>query len=336
MPQQQLFRRSFRVTLQDKEFGSFDVPRPLSFSFSVQRDNTMTPNNVNLMFTNLSEETRAHLEQLSGGFGQGSVARAPTRLSSAKRKASKKGAAAPPQDAQGVTVRLEVGYGDNLGQIFFGVLRKVSSWQRGTEWLTQISGGDGEHAVQTAKISKTFVAGTPLTSVVRELVGTLRVGEGGLNNTLVALQATGYLSGGNKLQKALTLHGDSMTALEQVMRSCGFEWSIQDGNFYAGPAGVATVPGEGPLLTPATGLLEAPQIDKRGFVVGKALLNPDLLPGKVFRVESSRVTGSFVCTKTQHRGDSSGADWIVEFIGRPPEKGSRAAAVAAALNDTGF
>jgi hypothetical protein len=321
----ELFRRSFRVTLQDKEFGSFDVPVPLTFSFNVQRDNTITPNNCSLQFLNLSDDTRAHLEQLSGGFGQGTITKLPAALSSKKRKASKKGVAAPPQDGTGVTVRLEVGYGDNVGQIFFGVLRKVSSWRAGTEWITQISGGDGEHTILTARISKTYVKGTPITSIVRELVGTLGIGPGGLNNTLGALATTGFLSGGVTLQKALTLHGDSMTALDQLLRSCGFEWSIQDGAFYAGPAGTATVPGQGPLLTPATGLLEAPQIDKRGFITGKALLNPDLLPGKPIRIESSRVTGNFLVTKTQHSGDSTGNDWNVGFVAMPPEKGSAAA-----------
>jgi hypothetical protein len=332
-----LFGRSFRVTLQDKEFGSLDVVRPLTFSFSVQRDKTITPNNVNMLFTNLSADTRQHLEQLSGGFGQGTGAATKNKLTSnslvkkpTAHKTTKRGVAQADQ-AFGVTVRLEAGYGEHIGQIFFGVLRKVSSWRQGETWLTQISGGDAEHSISTARISKTFVKGTPLASVLRELVGTLPgVGEGGLSNTLQALQAGGFLAGGSTLQKALTFHGDSATALTQFLRSCGMTWSIQDGAFYAGPDGVATVPGQGPLLTPDTGLVDEPQIDKNGFVVGKALLNPDLIPGRVFRIECSRVTGNFLAEKTQHRGDSTGEPWFVEFVGRPPAKGSAAAAAAGA------
>jgi hypothetical protein len=225
-------------------------------------------------------------------------------------------------DVGGVPVRIEAGYGTHIGQIFFGVLRKASSWWQAPEWITQISGGDGEKSIVTARISKTFVKGTPITSVVRELVATLGVGEGGLSNTLNALRVSGLLNGGQTLTKALTLHGDSATALEQVMRSCGFSWSIQDGVFYAGPDGVPTLPGQGPVFTPETGLLDV-QIDKNGKVTGKALLNADLLPGRVFRVESTKVTGDFLCTKTQHKGSSNGQDWEVHFIGAPPEKGSR-------------
>lgn len=338
-----LFRRGFRLTVGDKQFGSVGEQRPLSFSFSVQRDKTITPNNANILLYNLSEETRAHLEELSGGFGQGTSkvgkhtlkSTAPKKKASRGRPSAKAGVAQAPQDV-GVTVRLEAGYGEQLGQIFFGVLRKVSSWREGADWKTQISGGDAERSITTAKISKTFVKGTPLSTVVRELVATMGVGKGGLQNTLNALDVTGFLTGGQALQKAFTMHGDSATELEQFLRSCGLEWSIQDGAFYAGPAGTPTFPGEGPLLTPDTGLLEVPQIDKNGKISGKALLNPDLLPGRVFRIESTRVTGNFICEKTQHQGTSNGDDWTVSFIGAPPAPGSKAALLAAALGDTGF
>jgi hypothetical protein len=337
-----LVRRSFRLTVGSKQFGSDSDVRPLSFTFNVQRDKTLTPNNANILLYNLSPETRAELEELSGGFGQG-TARAPKRKLGSTRKKKSSAVNKPkvsvpqaPAGFPGVVVRLEVGYQEKLGQIFFGVLRKVSSWKQGADWLTQISGGDSEHSITTAKISKTFVKGTPVTAVVRELVTTLGVGKGGLDNTLAALGATGLLTGGVTLQQALTLHGDSATALEQLMRSCGFEWQLADGNFYAAPKGTPMLPGEGPLLTPETGLLDTPQIDKQGRVIGKALLNPDLLPGRVFRVESTRVTGTFLCEKTQHSGTSDSELWEVQFVGRAPDPGSKAARLAEALGDTGF
>ncbi|MES2384538.1 MAG: hypothetical protein V4593_08310 [Pseudomonadota bacterium] len=334
-----LFRRAFRLTVADKQFGSFDDTRPLSFQFGVQRDRTLTPNNANVLIYNLSADTRAHLEELSGGFGQGSGKLPRHKLSSVVKKKptkTKAGVAFAPANADGVPVRIEAGYGAHIGQIFFGVLRKVSSWKQGTDWITQISGGDAEHSITTAKISQTFVKGTPITSVVRALVTTLGVGKGGLDTTLNALEVTGLLTAGRTLSKALTMHGDSATELEQLMRSCGFEWHISDGAFYAGPSGTPTFPGEGPLLTPETGLLDTPQIDKNGKLVGRALLNADLLPGRVFRVESSRVTGNFLCSKTQHKGSSEGPSWEVEFVGNPPAPGSKAAILAAALGDTGF
>jgi hypothetical protein len=333
----ELFRRAFRLTIANKQFGSVDAVRPLSFTFAVQRDKGLTPNNADVLIYNLSDDTRSELEQLSGGFGQGTGKARRTKLRSSKAKKPKKqkaGVAHAPDDADGVVVRIEAGYGENIGQIFFGVLRKVSSWRQGAEWITQISGGDGESAITTAKISKTFTKGTPLTAVVRALVGALGVGEGGLNATLNALDVTGFLAGGRTLQKALTMHGDAATNLDQFMNSLGFQWSIQDGAFYAGPSGTPTFPGQGPLLTPDTGLLDVPQIDRNGKLVGKALLNADLLPGRVVRVESTRVTGNFLVERTQHKGSSFGKDWLCEFVAAPPAKGSAAANLAASLGDT--
>lgn len=324
-----LFRRSFRLTFDDKEFSSLNVQRPLTFSFSVQRDKTLTPNNANVLVYNLSADTRAHLEQLSGGFGQGTGKSPNSKIHSDKPRTTAKkpttGVAVASQEF-GVTVRLETGYGDHVGCIFFGVLRKVSSWRQGADWLTQISGGDAEQSITTARISQTFPKGTPLASVVRALVKSIPgIGDGNLSNVLGTLQSSGFLGGGTKLTKAHTFHGSSANALQQIMVSTGLEWHISDGVFYAGPAGTPTVPGEGPLLTPETGLVDEPQIDRNGAVIGKALLNPDLLPGRVFRIESSRVTGNFLCSKTQHKGDSAGLAWYVEFVGTPPAKDSKAA-----------
>jgi hypothetical protein len=53
-------------------------------------------------------------------------------------------------------------------------------------------------------------------------------------------------------------------------------------------------------------------------VTGVCLLQPDLIPGVPFRVESEAFTGNLVCLKTVHVGDSHSTDqWIVQWTGRP-------------------
>lgn len=297
-----LFRRSFRLNVGGTEFSSVDVQRPLAFSFSVARDKTINPNTAKILIYNLGETTRDRLAQQAS------------------------------QD--GVTVRLEAGYGDNIGTLFFGVLLKVQSWRQGPTWHTEISGSDKqtknkkketdeEPSLLTAKISQTFSAGTPISDVVKALVTALGVEPGSLNNTLTALRVGGFLAGGDALPKAWTAHGDAATILEQVLKSAGFEWSIQDGLFLAGPKGQATLPGTGPELSPQTGLIGTPHLDKKGRVVGKALLYADLLPGRVFRVRWSQLSGDFICEKTVHQGQSDGDNWEVSFLGAPPAKESK-------------
>lgn len=286
----ELFRRSFRVTVGSKQFGSANELRPLRFAFSVERDHTKVPNNASVTLWGLNDDTRAELEERSATPG-------------------------------GVPVRVEVGYGTDLGQIFLGGLRRVASWRDAPGWVTEVSGGDGEHEIVTAKVSQTFKAGTPVSSVLAALVKALGTGVGNLSS----LSATGFDAGGTTLQKDLAMRGDAAQALEQFCRSLGIRWSIQDGVFFAAKVGDAFAPGKGPLLTPGTGLLETPGVDKDGKVSGLCLMNTDLLPGRVFRVESDRITGNFVAEQTHHFGESSGQEWYTEFVGTPPAKGSKAA-----------
>jgi hypothetical protein len=288
---QQLFKRAFRVTVGDKQFGSVDEVRPLSFSFSVERDNTRRPNCAKVTLWNLNADTRATLEELSGSEG-------------------------------GVAVRIEAGYGDRISQIFFGGLRRVASWREGADWITEVSGGDGEKELKTAKVSRTFAKGTPVAAVLKELVGALGVDPGGLGS----LAGTGFDAGGTMLTKAITMHGDAATELEAFCASLGLRWSVQDGAFFAARVGEPSIPGEGPVFSAESGLLETPSVDKDGKVSGMSLLDGDLLPGRVVRVESTRITGNFLCERTHHYGESNGDAWYVEWTGAPPAKGSRAAA----------
>jgi hypothetical protein len=288
---QELFRRSFRVTVGSKQFGSVDVERPISFSFSVDRDTTAIPNSANVTLWNLAPDTRAELEALATS------------------------------SPGGVPVRVEAGYGDRIGQIFFGGLGKVASWREGADWVTELAGGDGEKQIVSARINRSFARGTPVSAVLRALVTQLGVDPGGLG----AINTPGFSTSGTSLSRSMTFRGDAAQALEAFCRSLGLRWSVQDGAFFAAPDGEATVPGQGPLFSPETGLIETPTVDKDGKVNGIALLNGELIPGRIFRVESSRVTGNFLCTACHYYGESQGDTWYIEFEGTPPAKGSRAA-----------
>jgi hypothetical protein len=288
---QELFRRSFRVTVGTKQFGSVDSERPISFSFSVDRDTTAVPNSANVTLWNLAADTRAELEGLATS------------------------------SPGGVPVRVEAGYGDRIGQVFFGGLRRVASWREGPDWVTELAGGDGEKQIVSARINRTFVKGTPVTAVLRALVTQLGVDPGGLS----ALSSRGFVAGGTTLPRAFSARGDAAQALEGFCRGLGLRWSVQDGAFFAAPDGEPFASSQGPVFSAETGLIETPTVDKDGKVNGMSLLNSDLIPGRVFRVESSRITGNFVCTAVHSYGESNGPTWYSEFEGTPPAKGSRAA-----------
>jgi hypothetical protein len=301
------FQRAYHLNI-----GSIDIDasrgvalNALRVVFSVTRDVKRHPNSCEVRIYNL---TRTH---------QAALAQAPE-----------------------VRVRLEAGYVGDLGTIFDGDLRSARSLRQGTDVVTSVSGGDGATKIRTARINKTFTAGTPVATVIAELGKALGVGAGNLKDFAGAQ----LRSGSKTLTRPLTLHGPVFDELEHVTRSCGLRWSVQDSALQLREAGLPVGDRQGPLLRSDTGLIGQVEVETvvagaekakgvvktnkalqaQGFgagttkVTGVCLLRPDLIPGVPFRVESEAFTGNLVCTGTVHSGDSHSTDqWSVEWTGRP-------------------
>lgn len=67
------------------------------------------------------------------------------------------------------------------------------------------------------------------------------------------------------------------------------------------------------LLSPETGLLDSPEIGDHGHVKAKALLIPDLVPGRLVVLESELARGTYRIEKAEYTGDTAGEDWDVEL-----------------------
>lgn len=239
-----------------------------------------------------------------------------------------------------VRVRLEAGYVGELGTIFDGDLRSARTRKEGPDSVTSVAGGDGESKIRSARINKTFGAGTPVATVLRELAQALGVGTGNLRDFAGAQLA----NGSKTLTRSLTLYGSVYDELEHLARSCGLRWSIQDSALQLREAGLPVGDRQGPLLRKDTGLIGQVEVETviagaekakgvvktnkkltaQGFgkgttkVTGSCLLRPDLIPGVPFRVESEAFTGNLVCVATVHSGDTHSTDqWSVEWTGRP-------------------
>lgn len=279
--------------------------RSLRISFSVERDVKRHPNNCEIQLFNLTKPHQAALAKLSS-----------------------------------VRVRLEAGYLDDVGVLFDGDLRSARTRKENTEYVTRVSGGDGETQCRAARINKTYAKGTPIGTVLHELGKALGVGAGNLEQ----FKGASLANGSKTLTRALTVRGAVFDELEHVTRSCGLRWSIQDSALQIREAGLPVGDRQGPLLRPDTGLIGEVQVETvvagsesvkglvkanktlkaEGFsagsvkVTGVCLLRADLIPGVPFRVESEAFTGNLVCTATVHRGDSHSTDsWGIEWTGRP-------------------
>lgn len=286
------FQRAYRLTVGTVEIDAREGVglNSLRVAFAIERDVKRAPNNAEVAVWNLSRTSREALAKLSN-----------------------------------VPVRLEAGFVGDVGVIFQGDLRSARSSREGPDVVTRVAGGDGEVRIRTARINRTFAAGTPIGTVLRELGKALGVGDGNLGQFFGARLS----NGSQRLSRALTLRGSVSDELESICRSCGLGWSIQDSALQLREAGAPVGDRRGPLLRPDSGLIgevevEAVGKDEPGFppgsarVCGACQLRPDLIPGVPFRVESEAFTGNLVCVTTVHNGDSHSSDsWRIDWTGRP-------------------
>jgi hypothetical protein len=258
----------------------------LRIAFQVERELGEEPPRADVAIWGLSADTRAELEQVPD-----------------------------------LPCEIKAGYEGGSSSLFVGVLRKSESVRQGPEWIFRAQVGDVVELERDkgAKARKTFAEGTPLATVLKELVKLSGLKPG--NSNLLGVPFVSDLkfqSGTDKLEKSLSVYDSALDELNVFCRSCGIVWSIQGGAFQGAIAGTFTA--LGPLLSPDTGLIEpSPRINDKGHVIGTALLNPSMIPGVGFVVESRKVNGQYICAQTRHIGDTHGAtDWRVEWRGVPP------------------
>lgn len=279
MADKEQFGRVFIIELGDLKIEMRPPLPALRVSFVVERDKSEIPNNVEIAIWGLAPETRAKLEQ-----------------------------------EKELSCRVSAGYGSDPTQIFTGVVTRIESTRDKSIGVTmlRVSAGDGQDKYAKSKVKKSFAKGTPVHTVLKELIAATGLAAGNVSQ----LTDVAFASGAKELEGPYMAQGSAVFELQVFADSLGIDWSFQDGQF-VGAAKGQPYNGEGPLLNASTGLIEA-RLDEFGNIQGSALLLSDLLPGVGFRAEAERATGDFVCVATTHSGDNfDESNWTVEFHGIP-------------------
>lgn len=249
----------------------------MRFSFSVTRDKTEFPNTAEIKIWGLSKATRERFERQSE-----------------------------------LTCRITAGYQANASQIFFGQVQDAHTIRDGADRILRVTLGEGQNEYMSKEVALSFAKGTPLTTVLTQLVTATGQGIGNAQQ----LSSIALASGSKVLEGAYVAHGSAVFELQVFCDSVGLDWSFQDNQFMGAPIG-KPYRADGPLLSPQAGLTYA-MLDRRGNVEGKALLLPDLIPGVGFRTDSDSVTGDFIANQTTHEGDNyDEGRWHVVFHGIP-------------------
>lgn len=255
----------------------------LRMSFTAERSTAKEPNTLQLGIYNLSPEHRAAFQ------------------------------------VKGTKVLLEAGYETQGGpaQLFSGEARQVYSVRQGPDWITRINCGDGETAFRGAHFSGAFKPGTKAKDVALQLARASGLGEGNLAEQLRA-------HGGALVEftQGTSVHGPALPELARVLRSLGFEWSIQDGELQVLRPGEPRR-NEAVVLSASTGLVGSPEHGspekdgKAPLLKVRCLLNPTIRPGTKVQVRSESINGNYRVEKLRHQGDTNGGDWYSDLEAAP-------------------
>lgn len=262
------------------QVGTLEVS-DLDMAFRVVKTSKPEPNSCELSIFNLSERSRALLEELEPAT----------------------------ESVDGIPVKIEAGYEEATSVIWLGDLRTVESSSDGPEWITTVGSGDGEAAIKTSRINESFGKATTGETVLRALARALGVGLGNLDLILPRIAASPLA--GTLASQGLVLSGSAADQLTAITDALGLEWSIQDSTLQFLERGKPLV-GQAVLLNSGTGLIEpAPSVDNEGLLTVRMLMIPGVNPGSLLVLDSKRIKGNYRIVTAVYEGDTSGEPWSI-------------------------
>lgn len=256
----------------------------LDISFTVTKSLKFEPNTMDLVIRNLSPDSRAAMQ------------------------------------TKGAAIILQAGYDGNVSQIFSGKARTIDHEHKGPDVITRIQAGDAEQEFQFGMAKLSYTQGVSVQTVAAALAQAIGVGTGNLSEALSA----GNFPGGLTQFKHYSYHGPASKELTRLLKTLGFQFSVQDGQIQVLQPDLANKDAIY-LLTPDTGLLDSPQhgapdrIGQKSMTLkAKTLLLPELRCGRRVQIRTGSIKGAiYVIGKVKYIGDSAGEPWWCELELRP-------------------
>jgi hypothetical protein len=221
-------------------------------------------------------------------------------------------------------IELKAGYeGGPLSTIFKGDIRDVETTREDKDIKSEMDCGDGDEGIGKGAVSKTFPAGTKPKAIVeylqKEMPGT----------------SLGEMKGIDDLpayKRPVSLYGWAAREMDKLGREHGFYWSVQDGAVQA--VKNDQVLNGTTVVSKETGMIGSPSVTDKGVKV-KALLNPEIAPGRTIDVRSDFLDeesgkdkrksddggGLFRVSEVTFSGTNRGEEFYVEAEGNRIEAG---------------
>ena len=215
-------------------------------------------------------------------------------------------------------VEFSVGYLDSGAHtVVVGNVTETSTVKSGNDYVTQLRIGEGYTALNHEQLAKMVSPGKTVGDVLEEI------------RTQMPGVARGAYTGtnlNNPIVFGWRLKGSPREMLMKLCEAQNMEYSINGGVLNVSDEnGLLTKDTQlAPVLNAATGLIDLPfhtsetgrkpKKDKkrRRGVQFKALLNTDIVPGKIVKLESKWITGFYRVNTARFSGDFRGNEWYVE------------------------
>lgn len=283
--------------LCEVQIGTTVVPFELDLTFKVVRTLKKEPNTAEVVIYNLRDATRGAISE--------------TADQTIQIKAGYRGRPSRSEALAAVDEALGTGADASsaAGVIFLGDVREVHNTYFPPDWETYVEGGDGERQTRTARVNRSFAPGTSVSKVIQTVAADFDVN---LGNAAKRAIAAGSLEGaGREFLNGVTVSGSAHRELAALMKSAGLEMSVQNGVVQVLERG-ATLQDVSVVLTSDTGLVGSPEVGDKGIVKFRALLNPDIVPGRQIELASRTLDGRFRAERCEYTGETRGQAWYVD------------------------
>jgi hypothetical protein len=215
-------------------------------------------------------------------------------------------------------VQFQVGYKESGAHtLVVGNVTETSTVKNGNDYVTQLKIGEGYTDLNHQRLAKMVSPGKTVADVLEEIRQQMPgVARGAYTGTNL----------NNPIVFGWRLKGTPKDMLMKLCEAQNLEYNINCGvlNVSADNGLLSKDTQLAPVLNANTGLIDLPfytsetgrkpKKDKkrRRGVQFKALLNTDIVPGKIVKLESKWISGFFRVNSARFYGDFRGNDWYVE------------------------
>lgn len=273
----QLFRRGVRLVAENRDTSESITIEKLQVEFEITRTTEKEPSTLRATVYNLSEQTRSKLEV-----------------------------------DDRIILTLAAGYSGEFHNLFKGDLRVVRHRRDGPNIATDLEAGDGERGSKQWA-NRWFPKNSALRDIFKYLIRVADIGEGNLADG-IAIEETNGLP--DTLVSGMFVRGYALDELNELCKSRGIDFSVQDGEGQFLPIGDFKQGIPITSVEPGTGLVGSPTIDNDGVMSCQTQLLPNIFPGSRLDVKSEFVSGRFKVVRAVYNGSVYGDDFTIDIEGK--------------------